>query len=129
MKTLFLAFALLLSPFVLFAQADTLSGLYRALKSNDSLLFNIGYNTCDIKPFEELLSDNFEFYHDEAGLTNSKAVFIAGIKNGLCKLDYKPRRVLVENSLQVYPLEKNGVLYGAVQTGIHQFYALEKGKT
>ena len=35
---------------------------------------------------------------------------------------------MVENSLEVYPLEKNGVIYGAIQMGIHRFYALEKNK-
>ena len=92
------------------------------------MLFYVGFNTCDISQFEELVSDNFEFYHDQAGITSGKAAFIAGIKDGLCKLNYKARRQLIENTLEVYPLEKNGVLYGAIQTGVHQFYAIEKDK-
>ena len=27
--------------------------------------------------------------------------------------------------MEVYPLENNGVLYGAIQTGIHNFYTIE----
>lgn len=98
------------------------------LKLKDSLLFTVGFNTCDIKQFEDLVSDSFEFYHDRAGITFSKQAFINDIKNGLCNLPYKPKRQLVDSSLKVYPLEKNGVLYGAVQTGEHEFYAIEKDK-
>jgi len=125
MKNLATLLWLLLFTSGVFAQSQD---LYHALKEKDSLLFDVGFNTCDISQFENLVSDNFEFYHDQAGITDSKEAFIAGIKNGLCKLYYKPRRQLVENSLEVYPLKKNGELYGAIQTGVHQFYALEKDK-
>ncbi len=74
------------------AQVQHTDKLYETLKEKDSLLFDVSFNTCDISQFENLVSDNFEFYHDKAGITNSKAAFISGIKNGLCKLDYKPRR-------------------------------------
>ncbi len=110
------------------AQTQTHTGLDSVLQINDSLLFNIGFNTCDIKQFEQLVSDSFEFYHDEAGITSSKAAFIAGIRDGLCKLSYKPRRQLTKGSLRAYPLYNKGVLYGAVQTGEHRFYAIEQGR-
>jgi len=125
--TLFIITSLLLSV-LSFAQVARSSQLYKTLKSNDSLLFNIGFNNCDIRQFEYLISDTFEFYHDEAGIMSSKTEFIASIKNGICKLPYKPRRQLIENSLEVYPLEKKGELYGAIQTGTHEFYAIETGK-
>jgi hypothetical protein len=128
MKATISAIIFLLVSIVLFSQPDKKSALFKTLKQNDSLLFNIGYNQRDITPFENLLSDNFEFYHDQAGLTSTKAAFISNIKEGLFKLNYKPRRELVDSSLEVYPLEKNGIVYGAVQTGMHRFYALEKDK-
>tara|TARA_B110000208_G_C11755904_1_gene425166 strand:- start:199 stop:1698 length:1500 start_codon:yes stop_codon:yes gene_type:complete len=121
----------LLSVFMLtnaFSQLEKSSELYITIKEKDSLLFNIGFNTCDITQFEKLVSDNFEFYHDQAGITNSKSEFILGIENGLCKLDYKPKRVLDEKSLEIFPLKKNGILYGAIETGTHSFYAIEKNK-
>jgi CubicO group peptidase (beta-lactamase class C family) len=124
MKLVFLLISLI-APGMSFSQADDSSQLFNVLKARDSLLFNVGFNTCDIQQFEKLVSDNFEFYHDQAGITNSKAAFIAGIKDGLCKLPYKPQRRLMEHSLEVYPLKKNGLLYGAIQTGVHQFYAVE----
>jgi hypothetical protein len=129
MKTILIIIIFLFLTYdTLFAQVERSSALYKTIKANDSLLFDVGFNTCDIKQFENLLSDNFEFYHDEAGITSTKAVFISGIRDGLCKLPYKARRLLNENSLEVYPLEKNGVLYGAIQTGEHTFLAKEKEK-
>lgn len=109
-------------------QVEITSELYKLIKEKDSLLFNVGFNTCDIIQFENLVSENFEFYHDQSGITNSKTVFISGIQNGLCKLPYKPKRILTGNKMDVYPLEKNGVLYGAIQTGNHTFYAVEDNK-
>lgn len=110
------------------AQVEKSSELYKTIKEKDSLLFNIGYNNCDITQFKKLVSDNFEFYHDQGGITNSKSEFIQSIENGLCKLDYKPKRVLDEKTLEIFPLNNNGVLYGAIETGTHNFYAIEKNK-
>ena len=119
---------LFLPHFDLPAQEDRATELFRVLKTKDSLLFEVGFNTCDISQFENLVSGNFEFYHDRSGITSSKSAFITSIRDGLCKLPYRPRRELNENSLEAYPMEKNGVLYGAVQTGTHSFYAVETGK-
>ncbi len=110
------------------AQVGTSSSLYQTIKKQDSLLFDVGFNTCHIPAFETLVSDNFEFYHDQAGMMLSKAAFINSVKNNVCSLNYKASRVLEPGSMQIYPLEKNGVLYGAIETGIHRFYALETGK-
>jgi CubicO group peptidase (beta-lactamase class C family) len=112
-----------------FGQVDKTSVLYKTIKEKESLLFNLGFNNCDIKQFENLIDEIFEFYHDQSGITNSKEEFISGVENGLCKLPYKPRRILSENLMEVYPLERNGVLYGAIQTGIQNFYAVEENKS
>lgn len=111
-----------------FPQESPTSELHRTLKAKDSLLFTIGFNTCDIRPFEKLISAHFEFYHDLGGITKSKADFISGIQNGLCQSEYKSRRELIRGSLQVFPLKQNGVLYGAIQTGSHRFYETGKNK-
>ena len=128
MKKYFLSINLLLLTTLISAQIDTSSTLYKTIKEKDSLLFNIGFNTCDISQFKKLVSDDFEFYHDKAGITNSKSDFVLGIENGLCKLNYKPKRVLDKKSLELYPLKQNGVLYGVIQNGTHRFYAIEKNK-
>lgn len=126
-RQIFLFFLLILSTKA-FGQVEEASELYKIIKAKDSLLFNLGFNNCDIKQFENLVSGDFEFYHDQSGITNTKVEFITGIKNGLCQLAYKPKRELAKNKMEVYPLEKNGVLYGAIQTGIHNFYAVADNK-
>ena len=128
MKKHMLIVFLCLGSINVLAQSDT-STLYKILMAKDSVLFNVGYNTCDIATFGTLLSENFEFYHDEAGITSSKPEFIKNVQEGLCKLPYKATRQLVVNSMAVYPLRKKGVLYGAIQTGEHRFYAREPGKS
>jgi CubicO group peptidase (beta-lactamase class C family) len=129
MKKYFLLIQLVLVTTFATAQVEKSSELFTTIKEKDSLLFNIGFNNCDIVQFENLISENFEFYHDQSGITNSKSAFIVSIENGLCKLDYKPKRVLDKNSLEIFPLMKNGVLYGAIQNGTHKFYAIEKDDT
>lgn len=128
--TVFLA--LLFTVFHLQAQAQTPNTqegqLFGTLKAADSRLFDTGFNGHDIKPFEELIDDNIEFYHDKGGITLGKAAFLDSIRQGIFNISYHARRELVPGSLKVYPLEKNGVLYGAVQTGEHRFHALETGK-
>ncbi len=120
---------LILSSLTTFGQVDTVSVLYKTIKEKDSLLFNLGFNNCDIKQFENIVSENFEFYHDQSGITQTKSGFISGIKKGICELIYKPKRILAENSMEIYPLKNNNILYGAIQTGIHHFYAIEADKS
>ncbi|TCN53963.1 DUF4440 domain-containing protein [Flavobacterium circumlabens] len=112
-----------------FSQEEKTSALYQTIMSRDSLLFNVGFNTCDISQFENLLSDNFEFYHDKDSISD-KALFLKNLKKGLCGSvgTYQSRRYLVPNSTEVFPLYKKGVLYGALQNGIHQFYEKSAGK-
>ncbi|HRI25737.1 MAG TPA: nuclear transport factor 2 family protein [Ferruginibacter sp.] len=128
MKQYFLSGLFSLASSIVFGQINRSSELYQTLHQKDSLLFNASFNTCDLAELDSLVSDDFEFYHDQGGPMGSKTEFLETTKKGLCNLPYKARRELVEESLEVYPLKKNGVLYGAVQTGRHNFYATEKDK-
>ncbi|CAA9199970.1 hypothetical protein FLA105534_02897 [Flavobacterium bizetiae] len=114
---------LLLQFHIGFSQEEKNSKLYKAIMSKDSLLFNIGFNTCDVSQFENLLSNNFEFYHDKDSIQD-RTLFLKNIRKGLCSSTktYQARRDLVPGSTEIYPLSKNGVLYGALQIGIHQFF-------
>ena len=103
------------------------TALFEELKTKDSLIFNLGFNNCDTSVLRELLSDDLEFYHDQSGLLEYKEIMIQNMPN-LCKMNYKPIRILSENSLEVYPLFAGNQLYGAVQTGIHEFHGIEKDK-
>ena len=107
MKKYFFLFHIVLLSIVVSAQTEKSAELYKTIKTKDSLLFNLGFNNCDLSQFENLVSENFEFYHDQLGITDSKSAFINNIQNELCKLNYKPKRMLIENSVEVYPLKNN----------------------
>lgn len=103
------------------AQVARSSELYKTIFSKDSLLFDVGFNTCDISQFEKLVSENFEFYHDKGGITSGKPAFIQSIRNNICNGSYKATRRLVPGSMEVFPLYNNGQLYGAIQNARHRF--------
>lgn len=111
------------------AQADSNSELTKIILSKDSLLFQVGFNTCNVAQFDALLSEKFEFFHDIGGVSD-KAKFLNDLKNGLCKSPetYQSRRELIPGSTQVFPLYENGKLYGAIQYGEHRFYEFMNGK-
>lgn len=120
---LFLLFTLTVSFSNANAQSNESAELYKIILEKDSLLFNVGFNTCDISQYDSLLSDNFIFYHDKDGVSD-KTKFLYDFKNGLCKNPEERQviRVLVKESTEVFPLYKNNVLYGAVQNGEHLFF-------
>jgi Domain of unknown function (DUF4440) len=101
--------------------------LVEAIAQKDRELFDAVFETCDLAKLKTLLTDDFEFYHDKGGFTPG-AKFLDNIK-GTCErqeqgIDFKGRRVLDVASVTVYPLAN----YGAIQVGVHKFYAVKKGK-
>jgi len=114
---------------LLFGQVQEKSELYKTIISKDSLLFNVGFNTCDISQFENLLSSNLEFLHDKDGVS-TKNKFLYNLRNGLCGSSdkYQSRRELIISSVEIYPLYKNDTIYGAIQNGTHRFYETIAGK-
>ncbi len=129
MKKLFLFTSLFLISIGLFAQVDSSSILFKTLLRKDSLVFNVGFNTCNVSVYDGLVAEDLEFYHDQGGITHSKREFIEIFKNGICKSeDFVSRRELISESVKVFPLYDNGVLYGAIQMGEHRFYEKPKGK-
>jgi CubicO group peptidase (beta-lactamase class C family) len=117
-----ITFTLFLVTISAFAQADKNSDLFKIIVANDSLLFDVGFNNCDIRQFENLLSNNLKFYHDKDGFSD-KAKFLSDLKNGLCKNPEirQVKRFLIKESTVIFPLYKNNVVYGAVQNGEHMF--------
>ena len=115
---------LILSVFAntLFAQSNKSSEIYRTILAKDSLLFEVGFNQCDIGQFENLLSENLKFFHDKDGISN-KEKFITDLKKGICNNveNRKVKRILIKDKTEIFPLYRNGLLYGAVQNGEHTF--------
>ncbi len=103
--------------------------VYTILKANDSLLFERSFNKCETKYLNQLISEDFEFYHDISGLETSKEAFINSMKNGICNPANatKSRRELVPGTLEVFPLKNNGKIYGALQNGVHKFFETTNG--
>ena len=87
--------------------------LYEEIKAMDKAFFD-AYNSCDLETQARIYSDDIEFFHDRGGLTTSKEDIINGTKRNICG---KVTRILVEGSIEVYPINN----YGAVQMGLHKF--------
>ncbi|MEH7889436.1 serine hydrolase [Elizabethkingia meningoseptica] len=119
-----LLFLILFSP--AYAQLKPSDALYKTIMSKDSLLFSVGFNTCNVGEVERTLSDRFEFYHDKDGVAD-KNKFMADFKKGLCRTPdtFQAKRVLLKNSTEIYPMYKDGKLYAAIQNGTHQFFEKE----
>lgn len=110
------------------AQIAKTSDLFIELKKQDSLFFELGFNNCDWVYLEKHTDENLKFYHDNGGFQDKK-LFLERTKQNICgNPNQKPIRKLVENSLEVFPLYNNGQLYGAIQSGEHQFFIREKNK-
>ncbi len=94
----------------------------------DKNLFTAAFENCDTLLLESMVEDNCIFYHDQTGIIPDKSTFLEVVKNGLCKLPYKASRILDTSSVEIFPMNDNGKLYGVLQTGIHRFYAQYEGK-
>ncbi len=110
------------------AQESITSELFITLKKADSLVFTQGFNTCDLKILDSIMHKDLQFFHDQQGMQNRKE-FFKGFKESICtNTNEKPIRKLVDSSLVVYPLKKDGKVYGAIQMGVHEFYIAEPTK-
>ncbi len=107
---------LAVSAAVLSAQSterQTSGALYDELARMDSLLFHTAFVSCDTTSFPMFFTEDAEFYHDRAGASFGEDVRTLKA----CPRNQGVRRVLVQGSLEVYPM--NG--YGAIQMGEHRF--------
>ena len=119
---------LLLLPFSLFAQVSTDSELYQIMLKKDSILFEAGFNRCNLDALESQLTDDLEFYHDQGGPAD-KASFLKSMKDNICSSpNRKPVRKRTPGTLKVHALYNNGVLYGAIVEGKHEFFIKEPNK-
>ncbi len=123
MKKYFFTVSMLILAQFASAQVSPTSDLYKTIISRDSLLFTIGFNTCDITQFENLLCDDFKFFHDKDGIADKKQ-FLHSLRNGLCASPetYQSRRELVAGTTEIFPMYKNNVIYAVIQKGNHRFY-------
>jgi len=125
---LVLVVVLLLFAPQIHAQLSTGSPIYIELKKADSLVFEEGFNKCNIEILQKIMHPDLEFLHDQNGMQN-RDDFFRVFKESICSNPGgKPIRKLIEGSLIVYPLKNNGKIYGAIQMGMHEFYMVEPNK-
>lgn len=98
--------------------------LYDQLAKLDSELFATVY-TCNSSKAAGFFTEDLEFYHDNGGVTKSRASFIEELEKNFCnEANPKLRRELVKGTLKVFPMKDSA----AIQTGDHLFYVTEKGQ-
>jgi len=119
---------LLLLTFATSAQVNEDSDLFKQFKTQDSIFFERGFNQCDLDYLEKHISEDLRFFHDQSGFQDRDAFFENTQKYICSGAAQKPIRKVVENSLEVFPLYNNGVLYGVIQNGVHRFFLREEGK-
>lgn len=113
---------------ITYSQVKNTDELYLTAKKLDSLLFNEGFNKCNPSHYNTIISDDLEFYHDVGGITKGKEAFVTTVKKNICGIPGKVKRELVPNSMKVFPLYSNKVLYGFIQEGDHEFFLNDNGK-
>jgi len=123
-----LAVALLfLTALPLFAQNDQ-DALSATVLKEDAAFWE-AYNHCDAEKMSHFFWPDVEFYHDKGGPTIGLAALTETFKTNLCgNPNFRLRREALPATIKVYPLQKNGVTYGAVLSGEHYFYINDNGK-
>ena len=96
--------------------------LYDTIMTLDSIVFD-AFNNRDLATLEKYFSRDLEFYHDLGGVTGYDQNIESFRKT--FEKTRRVRRKLMQASVEVYPIKD----FGAVQTGVHQFYASEDGQT
>jgi hypothetical protein len=110
------------------AQVAETDPLYARALALDSRLFKDTFNDCKPGVLETLIDTRLEFYHDVAGMQDREA-FLAAVAKNICgPVDRKPIRRLIAGTSKVFPLNKDGKLYGLIHHGDHEFWIRERGK-
>ncbi|MVT08304.1 nuclear transport factor 2 family protein [Chitinophaga tropicalis] len=109
-----------------FAQTD--QELSATITRLDSLFWD-SYNHCDTTKMGSFFTEDVEFYHDKGGVTLGLPALVHTFSKNICSnTGFRLRREPVEGTYKVFPMKKDGVIYGAILSGEHVFYILETGK-
>lgn len=107
------------TPAVALPDSEALTGIVAA---RDEALFRVMFEACEPTALADLVTEDVEFYHDKGGAMLTREAFVADYARGCAAKSapdaWRSRRVLVPDSLRVYPIP--GV--GAVEEGTHLFY-------
>jgi len=110
------------------AQVSEETDLYQEILKMDQLIFEDGFNNCKFDSLEGIMHKDMVFYHDKGGISYEED-FMRTMEENICSSpNRKPIRKLTDQGFKVFPLYNNGVLYGAIQEGIHEFFIKEPNK-
>lgn len=104
-------------------------GLTDEIRAADAEFFKASFDTCDIATVRRYVTDDFEMFHDKGGRVATSGADYVQQSADTCKrqsegIDFLSTRKLVPGSLKVYPINN----YGAIETGVHEFFAVKKGE-
>jgi ketosteroid isomerase-like protein len=107
--------------------ATSTNSLVREIKEMDTRLFDAIFKDCDLAHVKDLVTDDFEFYHDRGGLIATNRAQFVDIRRKTCERqksgqERRSRRELI--TMEVYPLSG----YGAIQTGVHRFFIIRENQ-
>ncbi|MEZ0471012.1 nuclear transport factor 2 family protein [Luteimonas salinilitoris] len=126
-KAIVMSLALALAG-VASAESAPESELFQAMREQDRIFFERGFNRCDFDYLERTVHPELDFYHDQSGYQD-RQTFLENTRRYVCpESGAKPIRKVDEDSLTVFPLSRDGNPYGAIQSGTHRFYLREPGK-
>lgn len=122
--TLAAVVATIISSFGVNAETDPEhKSLYKTVAALDSAVFD-AFNHCSepgqLDKHASYFAPDVEFYHDNGGVTWTRADMIAGTRKNVCG---KFSRELVLGSLKVYPIKD----FGAIAQGSHRFCQFSSG--
>lgn len=73
------------------------------------------------------LAKDVEFYHDLGGMVSGYDA-LAKVNAGMDGVKDRSRRVLVPDTLRIFPMRRGTDVYGAIVMGDHDFFRTESGK-
>lgn len=85
--------------------------------------FNFGSSAL----FNAHLSQDVEFYHDLGGMVLGYEA-LAKVNAGMDNSENPGRRVIVPDTLRIFPMRSGPDIYGAIVMGDHDFFSTESGK-
>lgn len=121
--------ALTAAGFALTAGPTASPELKAAVLKADSDLFAAVFDACDADLAGTMMTDDVYFLHDKWGEIATSREQLTEAFRGTCErqaagTDFRSRRERVEDATEVYALAG----YGALEKGVHRFYALLPGE-
>ncbi|MEO1172551.1 MAG: serine hydrolase, partial [Myxococcota bacterium] len=102
--------------------------LEKQILAGDAVLFEQGFNRCDLGALRNIMHPDVVMIHDQSGTNRGIEDFIRPVKQNICNgSPKKPLRTLDPGTTKIFPLYNNGKLYGALQSGKHSFF-IKEGK-